>query len=50
MKQFCLAIVRNGVVEQVLAKQPTIADPEDIKEIMNFAIDEYLNDLEGEDE
>lgn len=49
MKQFCLAVVRNGRIEDVLVKLATINDQDDIKEALSHAVDEYFDQLEGED-
>jgi hypothetical protein len=50
VKKFCLAILRDGYVDEILVKVDTIADPDDIKEVINFAVDEYFDRLEGDGE
>ena len=47
-KNFVLAVVRDGRIDQVLVRMPTIEKAEAVKEALIFAVDDYFDQLEGD--
>lgn len=50
MKNFVLAVVRDGHIDQVLVRMPTISDTDDLKEALSAGVDDYFDQLEGSED
>jgi hypothetical protein len=50
MKTICLAVLNNGQVQDVLVKLPIDTDLDDLKEALNASVDEYFDEMGGDDE